>query len=1017
MPHAPSTEAVAVNGTSSNPLKLQIPDHNKNATNGNGVLSPPINGNGSIPPNFNGPLSPPILDTTPKKPPKAPPSRPILPVKKSKTLPIDFDEKVPPKPSSSITNGKKLFVTKPLKEVHTITQPNGDNGRCLVSRSPSPAYRRSNSTASVETGSIAELAKRHVPVNVLTSRSPSPLSYSSVRSSASQYSTCSSNGTFVPLSRSSSMNSTLYNRTPTPRRMYPQTCDSSERVDLKELSSREQAPVVFDANMSFVLGCNKQPIRQKFKPIAAHMEEGTSSNYLSHKIDSFLQRTDHVMDEWRRLGHKDDSDMMFDGRKRRVGRSKSATNIMIKGFTLFSRSGSRASSVCRSSRGISEDRTTVSEMDELSEVGGELAEERAAAGLATERADAEAAERLRVERDNRDLLANNQRLQQASERLELELLHWRAADSGGAEPSDSEGSEADATASGDKYKRRFERAHRELQLLRAQLRRQHEDDLEQLVTVKKQLEKKTCRNNLLEKRQRKFDGELQAAQEELKRERGAKERLSRERDQAHAEKYALEQSLSEARLELELKEERLAAATRELEERGGGGDELSALRRSKTDLERRVRDQEEELDELAGQIQLLESSKLRLEMLLEQQRKEARLEAAARDDEMEETRANAAKKLKSKKFCTLFSSTDLKRYRALLRDAQTMLEQKEKEGGAKAQIRQLKNQVEDLELAVRAATKARQTAEAEAAEANAALEEASRARADAADRAMAAARDAAAARAQLDDAEEEAAELLKKYRSSTSALCAAQAEAREACARADAAAEEARLARDKVNDLAARLASAEAGHSHGHAEAERRLELRNKELESSLELEATARGRLEGQLSRLREAHEQLATELAQARAREQHAADELRKFTRQLRELKEENSALHGKLSEANRAKAAAESAAAAASAEACAARDEARLAARRATALQEAIAGDLSSPGDSRDTDSDNDSYSSDESIGTFLANHKLSPSAPSRNSVQLDTQKSQSSGGRESRSSVGSSKQMSPTKESFA
>lgn len=45
--------------------------------------------------------------------------------------------------------------------------------------------------------------------------------------------------------------------------------------------------------------------------------------------------------------------------------------------------------------------------------------------------------------------------------------------------------------------------------------------------------------------------------------------------------------------------------------------------------------------------QLLESSKLRLEMLLEQQRKEARLEAAARDDEMEETRANAAKKLKS----------------------------------------------------------------------------------------------------------------------------------------------------------------------------------------------------------------------------------------------------------------------------------------------------------------------------------------------------------------------------------
>ncbi|XP_073948131.1 myosin heavy chain-like isoform X2 [Choristoneura fumiferana] len=730
----------------------------------------------------------------------------------------------------------------------------------------------------------------------------------------------------------------------------------------------------------------------------------------------------------------------------------------------------------------------------LSEVGGDFAEERAAAALATERADAEAAERLRIERDNRDLLANNQRLQQASERLELELLHWRSADNGGAEPSDSEGSEGDA-AVGDKYKRRYEQAHRELQLLRAQLRRQHEDDLEQLVSVKKQLEKKvqdayeeveeqravaaqwkrklqkltndmadlrslldeqTCRNNLLEKRQRKFDSELHGAQEELKRERQAKERLSRERDLASADKYALEQSLSEARLELELKEERLAAAQRELEERGGGGDELAALRRARTDLERRVRDQEEELDDLAGQIQLLESSKLRLEMLLEQQRKEARLEAAARDDEVEETRANAAKKLKilesqlesehserslllrerhelERRLAALEESAraenqeqtqlvqrlkrDLKRYRALLRDAQTMLEQKEKEGGAKAQIRQLKNQVEDLELAVATATKGRTTAEAEAREAAAALEEAARARNDAAERALAAARDAAA-RASLDDAEEEAAELLKKYRTSTSALCAAQAETREAAAKAEAAAEEARAAREKLAELTSRLASAEAGHSHTQHEAERRLLLKNKELESSLELEATSRARLEGQLARLREAHEQLAAELGAARARDLAAADDARKLARQLRDLKEENSGLNAKLSEACRAKCAAEAAAAAAAGEAAAARDEARLAARRAAALQEAIAGDLSSPGDDAASDSDNDSYSSDESIGTFLANHKLSPSAPSRNSMQLDSQKSQTPEGRASRSSVGSgSKPLSPTKESFA
>ncbi|XP_050667389.1 unconventional myosin-XVIIIa isoform X3 [Leptidea sinapis] len=1071
----------------SKPLSIKVPDQNNNGTQSttNGLLSP----------NSSETLSPPILEATPKKPPKAPLGRPILPMKKSKTLPIHFDEKVPPKVSNGLTNGKKLFVTKPLKEVRTLTLLHGnDNGKIFTSKSPSPSHNRRSTLLSVETGSIAELARRHGS-NTLTSRSPSPASYSSIKSSTSNYSTCSSNGSFVPLSRSYSSSSTLCNRSPTPRRMYPQSCDRSDSVDLKELRSKEQAPVVFDANLSFVLGCRKQPVRQRFKPQPAYLEEGTSSNYLSSKIDNFLKRTDHVMDEWRRLGHKDESDLevYYDGKKRKIGRSKSATNIMIKGFTLFSRGGSRASSVsCRSSRGVSEDRTTVSELDELSEVGGELAEERSAAAVATERADAEAAERLRIERDNRDLQSNNQRLQQASERLELELLHWRSAENGGLEPSDSEGSESEIGVNGEKYKRRFERAHRELQLVRTQLRRQHEDDLEQLVTVKKQLEKKvqdayeeveeqravaaqwkrklqkltndmadlrslldeqTCRNNLLEKRQRKFDSELQNAQEELKRERTAKERLSRERDQANAEKYALEQSLSEARLELELKEERLLAASRSLEEREGG-DEVSALRRAKNELERRTRDQEEELDELAGQLQLLESSKLRLEMLLEQQRKEARLEAAARDDEMEETRANAAKKLKilesqlesehaerslllrerhelERRLASLEETAraetqeqaqlvnrlkrDLKRYRALLRDAQTMLEQKEKEGGGKAQIRQLKNQVEDLELAVRAANKARATAEAEASEANAALEEANRAKSEASERAITASREAAAARAQFDDAEEEAAELLKKYRASTNAVCAAQAETRAAEARAEAAAEEARVARERANELSARLAAAEAPHAQTQHENERRLELRNKELESSLELEATSRARLESQVSRLRDAHEQLANELAAARAREHQASDDLRKLTRQIRELKEENASVNVKLSEALRAKSAAESAAASAASEASAARDEARLAARRVAALQEAIAGELSSVQDSRDEDSDNDSYSSDESIGTFLANHKLSSSVPSRSSLHPESQKSHSPEGRASRSSAGSgSKPLTPTAE---
>ena len=56
--------------------------------------------------------------------------------------------------------------------------------------------------------------------------------------------------------------------------------------------------------------------------------------------------------------------------------------------------------------------------------------------------------------------------------------------------------------------------------------------------------------------------------------------------------------------------------------------------------------QEEELDEMAGQIQMLEAARLRLEMAMEQMRKEYKKEIVQRDDEMEDIRCSAQKKVK-----------------------------------------------------------------------------------------------------------------------------------------------------------------------------------------------------------------------------------------------------------------------------------------------------------------------------------------------------------------------------------
>lgn len=58
---------------------------------------------------------------------------------------------------------------------------------------------------------------------------------------------------------------------------------------------------------------------------------------------------------------------------------------------------------------------------------------------------------------------------------------------------------------------------------------------------------------------------------------------------------------------MELKEEKVSALNRELEELtfdGSTEEEIAQLKRSKHDFEKRCKEQEEELDEQAGQIQV-----------------------------------------------------------------------------------------------------------------------------------------------------------------------------------------------------------------------------------------------------------------------------------------------------------------------------------------------------------------------------------------------------------------------------
>lgn len=118
----------------------------------------------------------------------------------------------------------------------------------------------------------------------------------------------------------------------------------------------------------------------------------------------------------------------------------------------------------------------------------DLAEEHSTSTLAAERLDAETSERIRLERELSETQHKNKELQQSSERLEMELLYARS-DLNGISEEDEDGG-GDGGDAGGVYKQRYERAVRELEFTKRRLQQQHEDDLEQLVGLKKQLEKK-----------------------------------------------------------------------------------------------------------------------------------------------------------------------------------------------------------------------------------------------------------------------------------------------------------------------------------------------------------------------------------------------------------------------------------------------------------------------------------------------------------------------------------------------
>ncbi|XP_058300924.1 unconventional myosin-XVIIIa isoform X9 [Hylobates moloch] len=611
----------------------------------------------------------------------------------------------------------------------------------------------------------------------------------------------------------------------------------------------------------------------------------------------------------------------------------------------------------------------------ISELTSELTDERNTGESASQLLDAETAERLRAEKEMKELQTQYDALKKQMEVMEMEVMEARlirAAEING---------EVDDDDAGGEWRLKYERAVREVDFTKKRLQQEFEDKLEVEQQNKRQLErrlgdlqadseesqralqqlKKKCqrltaelqdtklhlegqqvRNHELEKKQRRFDSELSQAHEEAQREKLQREKLQREKDMLLAEAFSLKQQLEEKDMDIAGFTQKVVSLEAELQDISSqeSKDEasLAKVKKQLRDLEAKVKDQEEELDEQAGTIQMLEQAKLRLEMEMERMRQTHSKEMESRDEEVEEARQSCQKKLKQMevqleeeyedkqkvlrekrelegKLATLsdqvnrrdFESEkrlrkDLKRTKALLADAQLMLDHLKNSAPSKREIAQLKNQLEESEFTCAAAVKARKAMEVEIEDLHLQIDDIAKAKTALEEQLSRLQREKNEIQNRLEEDQEDMNELMKKHKAAVAQASRDLAQINDLQAQLEEANKEKQELQEKLQALQSQVEFLE--QSMVDKSLVSRQEAKIRELETRLEFERTQVKRLESLASRLKENMEKLTEERDQRIAAENREKEHNKRLQRQLRDTKEEMGELARKEAEASRKK-----------------------------------------------------------------------------------------------------------------
>ncbi|XP_021349918.1 unconventional myosin-XVIIIa-like isoform X3 [Mizuhopecten yessoensis] len=684
----------------------------------------------------------------------------------------------------------------------------------------------------------------------------------------------------------------------------------------------------------------------------------------------------------------------------------------------------------------------------LAEATADLAEEHSAAIQSSEMLDAETSERMRLEKDLKDLQSKYTVLKRHGEKIEMELTQvhlWQAQSLDGE--MDGEDMDGDNSI----YKERYERILRELNFTKKRMSKEHEDEMEleqnarkalekriheaiedgedlrrQLTAAKKKssrlatemqdiklhLEEQITRNNELERKQRRFDTELSKASDESKDERISREKLQREKDQLTTELYTKDQEIERLKLDLESQTDKASRLDRELLDMSltstkGTDKEVMSLKKSKHEMEIKLKDQEEELDDQAGQIQQLEQTKTRLEMNLERLRQTHIKELEEKEEEMQENRYATQKKLKhmesqmeeeyedKKRMQTekrdierqlqeinaskLHQDKDgekrvrleLRKTKALLRDAETVLQKMRGSEGTKTIIKQLRNRLEDSEFAAATAVKAKKTMELEIQDLQQQLDDLFKTKTEGDNKAMVLMREKSDLQSQLEENEEDMNDVMKKYKAIVHQQSVDQVTVSDQLQQIDELSTEREKLRLEVAELQMKVQGFE--DTSVDKNTVQRLESKIRDLENRLDLEQTAKHRVEVQLTRTKEAFDKSLEEKRLATTSKQQIDENLKRTQRQLRDQREEFSDAQKRELESSQKSKELENKVSELESDHEQNQSDLKLAFKRIADLQAALEEDLDSGDSLLGSDDDEDSDADSDLDSMYLTNHR--------------------------------------------